>query len=1557
MNSRLPLLPILLLLGLLAGLPAQSQEIRTVRDLRFKHFQTEDGLVSLSMTAFLQDRSGLIWLGTENGVVQYDGFRFHPIQEMSGRKVTALYEDEEGLIWIGTKNNGLYRYAPATADLLRLPLALTISLEALENQIISIAADGAGILCVGTAGGLFRLFPQPPSAERPYRIERYLPQKFPAALYYLADSLEKVGAQLGQLVVGRTRDREFVFDVDSDDPLFVLSSGIKMASFPSGFFYRGWIENAEGKIVWDMAVERTLQGDCVWPNGAYRVQGESLRLPRGQYRLRYQMDRAIADLVPPIMGRFHGIRVLQADDRLAAQIERHMAEARKKATILEQRIDVVYTDETGVTWLGGGGGLTKMFIPDLSDPERVTFEQFQPFPKRPGNINSIHIYAISPSRKKGGLWIGGASQIEGGTVWGKIFLEHFDPESGHFTSYKNGLETGRFINQIYEDPEGGLWLGTGWDKGDYWDIGVGTYGLYHLQEPLLEEGQAGRANLDYYNLQPGNSTRGNIGVNFIEADGVGSVWIGTTMNGLYQYDPNFNWFSHKPILNPSITDNIQAFCYVEDAQGGLWIGTQGQGLFKIQPDGTARPVPGVGEEINDLLLDRKGHIWVATSKGELIRLDPTSQQISRVSVPSQSNPFPFIQSLSDGVVFDLEPASDGQFFVASSLGIFLFDPQTSTFTQSYFRLSGSPVDNWDGLPSSLSWEPPNVLWVGFLKNVGLYRSEFRYEGDQVQIDAERVGEYCTVEDLYRSADGTLWAATLSGLAEISGRELKDFYTYHDGLLHNEVYSIAEDDRGNLWLTSPKGLSRFNPKTREFQSLSRFDGTLLPQVMPGNIQQLKDGRMICSSEDGYCLFDPHEVRTTKTVPQIALTGLRISNQEVAVNPDGPLQQALAYTSSLTLSHYQNDLTFEFVGLNSPRPEKIRYRYQLVGNDPHWIDAGAERSARYTNLAPGHYTLRVQASQEGADWSQEATLQLCIRPPWWATWWAFAGYGLALVGILYFLYRIQMNRQLSRAESRRIKELHDFQTRVYTNITHEFRTPITIILGMTGQIRENPERWFNDGLEMIDRNGQNLLRLVNQMLDLSKLESGKMDLQMVQSDIIHFLKYLVESFHSYAESRDVQLHFLADWDEWYMDYDPDKLQQILGNLLSNAIKYTPAGGQVYVDVRQPDREASDASQLVIRVRDTGVGIPEDQIPQLFDRFYQVRKNDQPPADGTGIGLAITMELVKLMKGRVEVKSKVGRGSEFTVVLPVNRKAPRKALEAPPARPLRLLEPEPRSNPPAVSDQPPKLQPSAGSDASLPLVLLIEDNPDVVQYLRSCLQDQYQIQVATNGRSGIEKGLELVPDLIVSDVMMPEKDGFEVCRTLKADSRTSHIPIVLLTAKADVESRLEGLEKGADAYLPKPFLQEELLLRLRKLLELRKKLQQHYLQIAGLDPGGSTPRDIPDPSSVDDHFVEAVRTVVEAHLDDFDFTVEELCREVTLSHSQLHRKLSALTGLSANKFIRYIRLNKAKELLCRPELTVTAVAFDTGFNDPSYFGRIFKKEFGLTPMEWREQHLTDG
>ncbi|MCB0586793.1 MAG: helix-turn-helix domain-containing protein [Phaeodactylibacter sp.] len=1246
----------------------------------------------------------------------------------------------------------------------------------------------------------------------------------------------------------------------------------------------------------------------------------------------------------------------------------------------------ILQDSRGYMWFASLNGLVKY--------DGYTYTVYQHDPYDSTSLAHDFVSCIIEDRQDGVLWVG--------TNDG---LSRFDPRTEVFTNYfhepgDTSSLPGNIIIRLAQGEEGDIWVGT-LQKG---------LGRLHKKTGRFRKYQSfPRENiclLDVWGIVPDGeqlwlgTEMGMFTLDIISGeavpvsltDGGKSEWVIAMRrrdkdNILIRYSSGeeflFNIAAHTlRRLGRATEEALQArvFPYT-DREGNTWT-ARDQGGFTVESPYSRKFRPfGIEYEgasfgrANPILHTADGAFWVASDGNGLLHIDGRTGERRRFYEPDGGpfncayslapGPENSVWALSGGKLWCIGPGGevarevefpDGAFFPSIIMtdsrgwvwagsfqqGVAVYQPEEGIF-RYFCRDYSLPDSKGHNQIGDLLEDSRGNIWVGTYGG-GLYLVDPQtLAWKNFQFDLQNLNSLANnqVNSLFEDTQGNLWIGTGRGLSRLKWNGGAPIFTTwtteNSGLPNNRVFGILQDNRGQYWLSTDGGIACFNAKEEHFTVFSSHDGFRGVFMEQGDFKyQSPNGDMYFYGDSGTVTFHPDSLAYNPYLPEVVLTGLRIDNKEVQPGGEhGILSQSIGFTDELHLAWWQNNLTFEFAALSLAVPEKNRYRYRLKGHDKDWVETGAaKRYANYNNLAPGSYVLEVLASNNDGVWSESPlSLPLTISPPWWKSWWAYTAYTLAFLLLAYSLYRFQLHRRLEQREAERLKEMDVLKTKLYTNITHEFRTPLSIITGMATRIKDNPGEWLDDGVAMIQRNTGRLLQLVNQMLELARLESGNLPVNNIRADVIPFIRYLTESFEAFAGSKDIAIHLIPAAGALEMDFDPEKLQQVLSNLLSNAIKFTPEGGHVYVLAQTDTYQGAPALRL--QVRDTGIGIPEEKLGAIFDRFYQADNTSTRRAEGTGIGLSVARELTRLMGGELVAESRLQQGTAFTAFLPVTLKAfPGEAL---PGRAPYFSTPQPIGG--AIVENGAK---------GVPSILLVEDNADVIRYLSSCLGEAYRLLIAPNGREGLEMAITNMPDLVISDIMMPEMDGYDLCSRLKEDERTSHIPIILLTAKADRRSKIDGLKCGADAYLAKPFEEEEMHIRIQKLLELRRRLQAHYRARLTGEEGGGREEEAEIPA---DPFLEKVRAIIESHLHDNNFSVGQLCREAGMSHSQLHRKLSALTGQSATYFIRYLRLQHARKLLKDPALTVAAVAYDTGFSDPDYFSKVFRKEFGKTPSEFRE------
>ena len=1018
------------------------------------------------------------------------------------------------------------------------------------------------------------------------------------------------------------------------------------------------------------------------------------------------------------------------------------------------------------------------------------------------------------------------------------------------------------------------------------------------------------------------------------------LWVGTGWAGLNKWDKRKDKF--KCFRHDSNGEHFgKVYTIVEDKQGIIWLGTY-YGLYSFNRQTREFQNYRFDKEnennaINFICIDKTGIIWCSTITRGLGRFDREKGSFRFYS----HDPNDSMSISVNNTVCILPDSSDALWIGTWGGGLNRFDKKTGKFTR-FKHDPGNPKSLNGDMINYLFKDKRGNLWIG-INNKGLNlfnRTDKSFESFQIEED-----KATAIPAIYEDHKNNFWVGTYqTGLYLFDRDKEKPVYNIDvkEGLSNNVVSSILEDDSGNLWIGTAYGISKFDPETRRIRAYYTSDLFEENQYIQHSACKMSTGEMLFGTYDGFIMFNPDSIKDDPVPPQVVISNVSLFNRPgEKLEFDGFISEM----KELNLSYNENDLRFDYVGLHYADPSKNRYKYKLEGFDKDWVDAGTQRNATYTNLDAGEYTFWVTACNADGVWNKEgASIKIIIPPPFWETWWAYGFYLIVFVSILYGVRKYEMNRVNWRNQSRldevKLKEREEtdkMKSRFFANISHEFRTPLTLILGPTEKVlSESKENETHKQLNIVKRSANRLLMLINQLLDLSKLEAGKLELKASEANIVTLIKGLTMSFESVAERKNISLSVKSENDEIRAFYNKEMIIKVMTNLLSNAFKFTGEGGQITVLIN-----VIESKSVEIKVKDTGIGIPEEELPKLFDRFYQVDSSQTREYEGTGLGLALTKELIELHRGKIYVKSVQGEGSEFIVELPLGRKH---------LTDNEVVEIEETVKPEMVIDKE-EYVPSAMEEAEREesfneeknVILIVEDNKDVRGFIKDSLGDDFGIKEASNGEEGFLMAEKFIPDLIISDIMMPKMDGNELTKKIKNDEKTSHIPVILLTAKSEQESKLEGLQTGADDYLIKPFDSKELRIRIKNLIEIRKKLQEKYSKGDYI-----WKQDKEKLSSLDEKFMSKVMEVIENHLSEEEFSIESFDKEMNMGKSQNYRKLKALTGYSPSRYIRKVRLIKAREMIKDKQGNVSEIAYSVGFSSPAYFTRCFKEEFGYSPSD---------
>ena len=1098
-------------------------------------------------------------------------------------------------------------------------------------------------------------------------------------------------------------------------------------------------------------------------------------------------------------------------------------------------------------------------------------------------------------------------------------------------------------------------------------IGTENDGLFHL-----DENDAIIKNYVSSKTEENSILHNSIWELFIDKND--RIWMGYFNSGIAVSDNLYDKFKDiksLPNKNNSLTiPSVSSF--VKDKSDNLWIATDGGGIDVYNPN--TSKITHINKENNtiysglssgyivSLFLDSKNNLWAGSWDNGIYFLKNGSKNFINFSKKNTTKNF------NSNTIRSFSEDSKGNVWIATFFdGLHSYNLNTDTFKKYN---SNEFIEN-KSLCNKLMVvyvDSEDAIWVGtadgLFKITSLENNTFKVDSlkERMQKEYGNLSDVSHILSIYESSNKDIWIGTRgSGLCKYNKKE--DTYTWYNkskGLITENIAAIVEDNNKNIWVSGNSGLTKIDVKNNTFTNFTSNDGLLSNDFNFGAALKDKNGTLYFGNFKGLDYFNPKEIKTNASLPSLHLTDFKLFNEKVIPQTENsPLQKVISETKNIQLSHTQSVFTIEYTGLNYTRPEKNNYAYYLEGYETTWNYVGHKRSATYTNLDHGKYIFKLKASNNDGVWNEvPLTLNITILPPWWKTNLAIISYILVFLFCVYLLNSLTQKRikekellKNERLTQTQNDELNKKKLQFFTNISHEFRTPLTLIINPIKDIISNKELDLPQSVKnkhaIIYKNTNRLYRLINELMDIRKLEHNKMIIRASEINLIDFTKNIANYFQEETLNKNILLSVDSDVNNLNVWADEKMLEKIIFNLLSNAIKATPKGGAINIDLFSNHKlyilplidKKQPVEVIEIIISDTGAGLNEKEVEKIFERFYQVEDLNKTYIGGTGIGLEVVKSFVHLHKGEIKVESKVGSGTTFKILLPTGKNHYTEDQI--------IYENEKKIN---IKEKFLLINPNeTGIESSENIILnktktilIVEDNIELLDYLRLELSKEYKVFVAGNGKDGVKMAKETLPDAIITDVVMPEMDGFAFCKAIKTDASTSHVPVLMLTARTTIENRIEGIENGADAYMVKPFDLKLLKLRLSQLITSRQLIFDKFFgAISGADEKINS-------NSIDKEFIQKLLDYINENISDSNLSVEELASQLKLSRSQLYRKIKAITGQTVNEFIRKIRLERAKQILDSGRGNISEACFSVGFSSPSYFSKCFKAHFGILPSE---------
>lgn len=1151
-----------------------------------------------------------------------------------------------------------------------------------------------------------------------------------------------------------------------------------------------------------------------------------------------------------------------------------------------------------------------------------------------GNAQEFNVFIDSDND----LWV--YSDVPMGT-WHYNALQKEWQHIGSKKSDSPFLLSSDMIQDIIQDPNGHIWIAT--DHGGIDIINKKSNSLLNLLNQPYDKRSIAH-----------NS------INCIYSDNTGIIWVGTYKNGISYYSESIYKFGIEHLSHFNNIDNFKpdVNSIIKDNDGYIWAGTNGSGLVRMDTKNGAHRIynhswqgdPALANQVIVCICAAKnGKLWIGNYLSGMAYFNGWWFKHYRHE-PNNPN------SLANDNVWSIVEDGEGMIWIGTlGSGLQKFNPANGQFTtfnnSTGHRLSSEYI-------SSLFLGKDNKLILGTAIGITLFDIE---SGQSEILSGNRKGDQTltnmNINQVFEDSRGLIWIGTREGL-NIWDPE-KDTITKlykKDGLTDNVISGIIEDNRQNMWITTSNGVTNIVIQTDSntgepllsFVNYNELDGLQSHEFNLRSVFKAPDGELLFGGTHGFNYFYPDNIHYNTSQPKVLFTGLKLFNEDVQVgneyNGNRILSAGLNQVEEVTFKYRQNVFSVEFSAMNYVLPEKTTYAYMLEGFNMDWLIAdNGTNSVTYTNLAPGKYILKVKAANSDGFWNEESTLlKIRIKPPGWLSPGAYAFYFLLLISILLLSRHLIIRNEQQKfkikqieLEAKRKHEVDEMKLSFFTNVSHELRTPLTLIIfPLENMMKSITEEHIKHQLSLIHKNAIRLLNMVNQLLDFRKSDVNEHSLSLSYGDLVAFLRNTCRNFTEYAEKKNIRLTYFSSVDELRMVFDQDKMGKIMMNLLSNAVKFTEKNGSVDVMVKLlPNNTEEGQEQVEIKIIDSGIGIGNEEKTRIFDRFYQGKvKNEDSP--GSGIGLHIVKEFVSLCKGSIHVYDNVPKGTQFVLLFPVDR--------------LKYIvsQQEDEAEFQDVIEVPAKKTDPLALERSEARILLVDDNDDFRYFMKDTLKKEFSILDAPNGKEAWDKILEYSPDIIISDVMMPEMDGYELCEKVKNDVRTSHIPIILLTAHTAQEQELHGLKTGADDYITKPFNFDILLLRIHKILELRSYRQSTFKSQIKIEPAEITI------TPLDEKLIMNAIKLVEENMADSEFSVEKLSKDLGISRVHLYKKLMSITGKSPIEFIRTIRLKRAAQLLRESQLSISEIAYKVGFNNPKNFSKYFKREFDHLPSHYQNK-----